>query len=81
MKFAVGVLVLIAVACVFGTVLPQGAQVAGYVQKHPEAASRMELLGILGLTNVYHCWWFIGLLCLLCATVMACSFRRMAAWS
>jgi cytochrome c biogenesis protein len=75
-KFAVAVVVIIAVACIAGTLLPQGADVAAYLRRYPEAAGRMALFGSLGLTHVFHSWWFIGLLCVLAATMMVCSSRR-----
>ncbi len=75
-KFAVGVVVVIAVACIAGTLLPQGADVAAYLRRYPGAAGRMELFGSLGLTHVFHSWWFIGLLCVLASTMMVCSSRR-----
>jgi ResB-like family len=77
-KFAVGVIVVIAVACVVGTILPQGAEVMAFVRKHPAAGERMALFGKLGLTHVFNSWWFIALLCLLASTVMMCSTRRFA---
>jgi cytochrome c biogenesis protein ResB len=36
----------------------------------------MELFGKLGLTHVFYSLWFIGLLCILAATVAVCSTRR-----
>ena len=52
-KFAVTVVVIIAVACVAGTLIPQGADVAKYIRHDPDAAGHMELLGKLGLTHVF----------------------------
>lgn len=49
-KFAVTTVIVIAVACVAGTIRPQ--------------------------LNVFHSWWFIGLLCTLSASVFVCSARR-----
>jgi cytochrome c biogenesis protein ResB len=77
-KFAVAVVVVIALACVVGTLLPQGSEVAKYLAKNPLAADRMKLLGTLGLTNVFYSWWFIGLLCVLAASIATCSTRRFA---
>jgi cytochrome c biogenesis protein ResB len=75
-KFAVGVVVVIALACILGTVLPQGAEAAGYIRRNPGAAHWIDILGRLGLTHVFTAWWFIGLLALLSATVATCSVRR-----
>jgi hypothetical protein len=77
-KFAVGVVIVIAVACVAGTILPQGADVARYLARNPEATARFDLLNKLGVTHVFASWWFIGLLCVLSASVTVCSTRRFA---
>ena len=77
-KFAVGVVIVIAVACVAGTILPQGADVARYLARNSEATTRFDLLNKLGLTHVFASWWFIGLLCVLSASVTVCSTRRFA---
>jgi len=75
-KFAVTVVVIIAAACIAGTLIPQGADVAKYVRHYPDAASRLNLFGLLGLTHIFYSVWFIGLLCTLAATVAVCSTRR-----
>src|ERR1035441_9886111 len=72
-KFAVMVVVAIAVACITGTLIPQGTDVAKYIRQNPDAAGRLELFGKLGLTHVFYSLWFIGLLCTLAATVDVCS--------
>ena len=75
-KFAVAVVAIIAAACIAGTLLPQGTEVAQYLAKHPAATQRMQWLGKLGLTHIFQSWWFIGMLCLLAATTAVCSTRR-----
>jgi hypothetical protein len=70
--------VVVAVACVLGTVVPQGMEVAGYLQKHPGAAGRIEVLTKLGLTDVFHSGWFLSLLCVFASTLAACTMRRFA---
>ena len=70
------VVVIIALACVAGTLIPQGTDVAKYVARHADAAGRLELFGKLGLTHVFYSVWFIGLLCVLSASVAVCSSRR-----
>src|SRR5271155_5741220 len=76
-KVAVLVVAIIAAACVAGTLLPQGADAMGYVEKNPGAAARFALFGRLGLTHVFSSAWFIGLLCALAVTMVACSARRL----
>src|SRR5271169_2157702 len=75
-KFAVTVVMVIAIACVVGTLIPQGTDVAKYIRQYPDAADRMALFGKLGLTHVFYSLWFIGLLGTLAATVAVCSTRR-----
>ena len=41
LKFAMGVVLLIAGACILGTLLPQGSQVDEYLAAHPDAVGRM----------------------------------------
>ena len=77
--FASTVVAAIALACVVGTVLPQGGDVQKYLAKNPGARGPMELLDFLGLTHVFISWWFIGLLCLLSASLAVCSHRRFMA--
>jgi len=77
-RFAVAVVVVVAVACILGTVVPQGMEAAAYLQKHPGAAGWMEVTGKLGLTDVFHSGWFISLLCVFASTLAACTVRRFA---
>ena len=74
--FASTVVAVIALACVVGTLLPQGEDVQKYLAKNPEVERIMEVLRILGLTHVFTSWWFIGLLCLLSASLAVCSPKR-----
>jgi len=75
-KFAVTVVVVIALACIAGTLIPQGADVAKYLARHPEASNRFELFGRLSLTHEFKSYWFLGLLGTLAASVAVCSTRR-----
>ena len=75
-KFAVAIVITIAVACVIGTIVPQGTDVARYLTQHPESAARFDFLEKLGLTHVFSTGWFVGLICGLAASVAVCSARR-----
>ena len=77
--FASVVVAVITVACIAGTLIPQGGDVAKLLQKNPGAKGWMDLLGFLGLTHVFSSWWFITLLCLLSASLIICSGRRLTA--
>jgi cytochrome c biogenesis protein ResB len=77
-KFAVTTVIIIAAACIAGTLIPQGVDVAKYLRHYPDAVGRMDLLGKLGLNHIFYSVWFIGLLCTLAASVAVCSTRRFA---
>ncbi len=80
LRFALGVVVLIAAACVAGTLIPQGAQVADFLEHNPAAGGRMQILAAMGLTNVFFSWWFVALLCVLSASLAVCTYRRYEAF-
>jgi len=76
MRFALGLVSAITVACVVATVLPQGSEVAEHVPNNPEAARWLKRLAAAGLTNVFSSWWFIAMLTALGASLAACIGRR-----
>jgi hypothetical protein len=75
-RVAVILLVLITIASITGTLIPQSQTAAFYIQKYGTA--RYALFRTLGLTNLYHTWWFVLLLLLLGLSVCFCSFRRLS---
>lgn len=79
LPFALTVVALLAAACVVGTVLPQGDQVAKFLHKNPGAEGWIGLLGSLGFTRVYSSGWFVGLLGLLALSLAVCTYRRLRA--
>jgi cytochrome c biogenesis protein ResB len=80
LKVGLTVVILIAVACISGTLIPQGPeQVAHYVQRHPGAQRTMDILTTVGLTRVFDTWWFTVLLFVLAASLMVCTGRRFTA--
>lgn len=76
--FALTVVFLLALACIAGTVIPQGSQVEMYLAK-PGAHPVLGALSALGLTRVFYSWWFTGLLFALAASLMVCTGRRYGA--
>jgi hypothetical protein len=77
-KLATAVGSLIVVACILGTLLPQGGDVQKYLRANPQHASQMKFLASVGLANVFESWWFIGLLVFFSLNVVACLIRRMS---
>jgi hypothetical protein len=76
LKFGLTVIALIALACVAGTVIPQGEQAVRYLERHPGAHRLMHVLNVLGLTDVFRSRWFIALLLMLAASLLVCTARR-----
>ena len=88
MKFAILLLVLVAVFCMLGSLitqrnaLPIDAQseadvMAYYVQQYGERSG--ALIYSLHLDDVFHSWWFLVLIVLLCLSVLLCNLSRVKA--
>ncbi len=73
MRFGILLLCLIAVCSVAGTLIPQGREIAWYVQNYPSAHGTILLLR---LHRVFESWYFITLLILLCLNLSLCSLLR-----
>lgn len=76
LRFALGVVFLIALACIAGTLIPQGAQVDPYLARHPGGHGWIRIADALGFTHVFYSWWFIALLFVLAASLVVCTQRR-----
>ena len=75
LAFALTVVLLLALACIAGTLIPQGSQVEVYLAR-PGGHQVLGVLSALGLTRVFYSWWFVGLLFALAASLMVCTGRR-----
>ncbi len=74
LRLTMVLLITLAAASVFGTLLPQGQVAAEYAERiNPVVLRLFELLGCFDL---YHSWWFIALLCLFSLNLVCCSIRR-----
>jgi len=76
LRFALGVVFLIALACITGTLIPQGSQVEQYLERHPGGQGWIKVADTLGFTHVFYSWWFIALLFLLATSLVVCTQRR-----
>lgn len=76
LRFSLFVVVLIALACIAGTLIPQGEQVGRFLMKNPGPHAGMEFMMRVGLTNVFYSWWFAALLIVFSACLMVCTLRR-----
>ncbi len=77
MKCAVILLIVLALVCTAGSLIPQGQTAAYYTANYPESLAGAVLL--FGLDDVFHCWWFVGLTLFLCANLLACNVLRFPA--
>ncbi|MCS7226092.1 MAG: cytochrome c biogenesis protein [Gloeomargarita sp. SKYB31] len=81
LRLAIGLLLGIAIASVAGTVIEQGESLAFYQAHYPEHPALFGFLSwrvilVLGLDHVYHTWWYLSLLILFGASLMACTSLR-----
>lgn len=79
MRFALAVVAILVFACIAGTVIPQGDDLARFLQEHPERARSLGVLQALGLTRVFQAPWFIGLLGLLALSLISCGASQLLA--
>jgi cytochrome c biogenesis protein len=77
LRLAITLFITIAIVATIGTVIPQGEPGERYVGQYGEFTARW--LRATGMTDLYHAWWFAGLLVLLCVNSLACFFKRFPA--
>lgn len=68
-------LITLAVISIIGTIIPQGSPPPEYLQTISQ--NKLKLYQTLGFFDMYHSWWFILLLSLLCINLIACSIKRL----
>ena len=74
MSTAVGVLAILAVFSVVGTLIPQSRSPQFYDATYgPDGA---DLIHLLGLDNVYSAWWFLAMAAFLVLSVSVCLTRN-----
>ncbi len=77
LKLTLALFLLLAAASVLGTLVPQNLQDEEYLRIYGTVAAR--LLEALGITNLFHSWWFLALLGGLVVHLTACSLKRLPA--
>ncbi len=75
-KLSIYTLVLLALTSVIGTVVLQNGSPQQYVQLYGEGL--YNLIVVLGIDDMYHAWWFLALLVLLCINIIVCSVERLS---
>jgi len=74
LRLTIGLLIVLAVASIFGTVIPQNAPPEEYVRIYK--ITTYKILHILGFLDMYRSGWFVLLLALLCLNLIACTVGR-----
>lgn len=65
---------LIALACAVGTFLPQLSDAPEKVSAYQEAHAQLyRFFNAFGLFDLYHTWWFMGLLALMSLDIVVCK--------
>jgi cytochrome c biogenesis protein len=73
-KLTIGLLILLAIVSVIGTLIKQNAPSAEYIQRY--GVDLYNVLNFFNLFDMYHSWWFSAILILLVINLIACSLRR-----
>ena len=74
MRFAISLLVLLAIAAIIGTVLRQGEMMPNYVNQF--GPFWYEVFRKFGLYTVYTTWWFLLILLVLIVSTSLCLIRN-----
>lgn len=77
MKLGVILMVLLALGCVIGSLIPQGQTMEWYQQQYSERAA--SLIHGLSLDDAFHSAWFFALAMLLCCNLLLCSLKLLPA--
>lgn len=75
-KLTVTLLIILAVTCIIGTIIPQNESPSAYFFKYGEFLCRA--FSILDIFDMYHSWWFQFLVFLLTANIIVCSIDRLS---
>lgn len=75
LKLTIWLLLIIAMLSILGTIIPQQGGVTTF---HTHLSPMMfKLFHVLQLFDVYHSYWFLSLIGLLCVNLILCTFKRM----
>lgn len=75
MRFAILLLVVLAIACSVGSLVTQGQTYDWYAQRYSERTA--GLIVALGLDDAFHSGWFIAITAFLCLNLLLCNVVRL----
>jgi cytochrome c biogenesis protein len=73
-KLTIGLLILLSILSIVGTVIKQNAPSSEYIQRY--GIDLYNVLNFFNLFDMYHSWWFSAILILLVINLITCSARR-----
>jgi cytochrome c biogenesis protein len=78
LKFAIALVLIIAVLSITGTVIEQGETPGFYQTNYPEHPALFgfltwKVIQVIGLDHVYRTWWYLALLVLFGVSLMTCT--------
>ncbi|MBB3222827.1 cytochrome c biogenesis protein ResB [Pseudoduganella umbonata] len=74
MRFAIALLVMIAISAIIGTIMQQNQPTPNYVNQF--GPFWFEVFGKLGLYAVYSAWWFLLMMAILVVSTSLCILRN-----
>ena len=75
MRFAIALLVVLALACMAGSFVTQGQSYAWYAQRYGDRLAALILT--LHLDDAFHSWWFLLINAFLCLNLLLCNLTRL----
>lgn len=74
MRFAIALLMMIAIAAIIGTIMQQNQPMPNYINQF--GPFWFEVFGTLGLYAVYSAWWFLLMMAFLVTSTTLCIIRN-----
>ena len=74
LKLTIITLLLLAIVSIIGTIIQQNGQPADYVKEYGQGT--YNLFVKLQFVDMYHSWWFVGLLALFSINLICCSIKN-----
>lgn len=75
MRFAIALLLVLAIACSIGSLVTQNQTYAWYAQRYSERTA--AIIVALHLDDAFHSWWFIAITGFLCLNLLLCNLLRL----
>ena len=73
-KLAVIIIIILALACIIGTIIVQQRPPDDYIKRYGEGVAK--IFSTIQFTDIFHSYWFAFLLVLLCVNLGSCTIKR-----